>query len=404
MNNNIFEILIKINSIYNKKKLLENPIKKPREERLAPGIINIGNSCFFNSMVQFFYSIEELVSFLLNKKIIDQYQESPLTYFIKIISLMNIYKNTKEIITEDMISIHNICSEIQGKDYQYSQEDSSEILMNIFKYIFLNCETKSLNIEYNKICKNNILIKDFPKNDPRNYLYIIEEQFISDLNIKLEYPIIENNKLIPEQNDLYESQNEQELEKKYKESNNYKLYIRIKQNILKLDFTEGTKDNISDIINQNMSGIHRTNKYFRDDNYKLYARKYNFIPNKYLIIYLNIFKENIYSIKSNSINLMENNGDGFTFKYLQDNKICEKSYELISTCNHTNNNINSGHYISYVKHLGIWYCYNDSNRYEDDTFFGNPYLILYREKYDYQFDYIDPENISNNLMEYLVDI
>ena len=95
MNNSLINIL----DLINKKQHLNQIVKIINNRldstfQLAPGLQNVGNTCFHDSAIQMFYRITELTSFLISNK--EKYATE--SYFYNFIILLEIMKSRASIL------------------------------------------------------------------------------------------------------------------------------------------------------------------------------------------------------------------------------------------------------------------------------------------------------------------
>jgi len=440
MNNNLTTILNIINEIENRRK--QFIIQK--DDIIAPGIENLGVTCFHNAATQLFYRIVELRDFLSNDKIYNQY---PLTFkvgsqnldnpFRKWLEILRIMKNTTEsyIKKEKILTIvPTACNVIfSGSSIQ---QDSQEFLSKMIDFMTCTKATEGINDRgRRKInCDANISEKKLGYNDPRTFLNIISEDHLCDIGI-----IIDKSEFLSKLKDISKGyQNAKDKhdirwEKEEFDDNKFEQYIKTNiktldiqskkctnyilrddpkiTQILKIELDNNTTKSISELIEDmrfpqtdaySQSEIKNKNKY------KIVVKRFNYKPNKYLIIHLNIFEtiiipgaSPIYNKKDHHIKLADENGE-FVFKYL-DNKIeKQKTYELIGMVNQFGS-LTGGHYTAHIKYNNVWYEYNDRERTKKNDItqaYSSAYLVLYREKNIDPIETIDINNVLDKLEEY----
>ena len=128
-------------------------------------IINLGNTCYLNSVLQLLFNINELKEYLLSKNFLEElivnikknhFKDKNIKNYVHFIqnlySLMNDYNNNnqKTLTPKNLLkSIQNINSDFEGFD----QHDSQEILLIIMDIIheILNYE---VDVNYNGNAKN----------------------------------------------------------------------------------------------------------------------------------------------------------------------------------------------------------------------------------------------------------
>jgi len=468
MNNNLTTILNIITEIENRRK--QFIIRK--EDKTAPLLKNLGVTCFHDAATQLFYRIEELKDFLVQDKVYNQYPkqfnvngkmiDNPFVNWIDILREMN--KATG--ITIDFKTLQTkvpiTCSVLfSGHNVQ---QDSQEFLIKMLE--FMTCKRVAIKKEKGEEkveCTDNILKGRLDVNDPRNFLTIVIEDHICDLNKTLDKSFLRSMKeefqreygrepnktdkkwdkmvLNQEKWENYKKTNWLNFEKWYTNCRNYNINKSESEYFLKLDFNEPTEEDkkkpdykpkdiamvIKDMMDFNLPNDQPA-KYMAKENrideqveYNIVAQRRNYKPNKYLIVQLSIFgvKEEYTNTgdvkqipfkKSHDIVLANDIGE-FTFTYLDDKTEKHKTYELIGMVNHSGT-LKRGHYIAHIKYNGKWYVYNDMSNeiYPDPSktkdqvditqAYSSAYLVLYREKNIDPVEVIDPNKIPDQLEKY----
>jgi hypothetical protein len=149
---------------------------------------NNWNKCYFNASLQLIYHIKELKDFLI--KVQWQYKKDSIAWnFIELLKTMKNNDNDFKKLQNEVGKTINPKNFGEGK-----QADPDELITTIFgTYIHLDCtqNTLNLNINKDKTCFNDIQIKKFKKNDPRNWymndyikkIYKIDAEINDDKNI-----------------------------------------------------------------------------------------------------------------------------------------------------------------------------------------------------------------------------
>ena len=371
---------------------------------LPPGIVNFGNTCFHNASIQLLYRVKELVPFITNPKIINQYTYSLKTpnsssennYFRSFIMLLetmqdNASGSTNNIISDPLFKdliMYNICPILGKSTYTYGQQaDAKELITLLLDYMNIDCNSTILNIPLDELCVNsfiqdngdNIKIQQqqlfFPNDDPRNFIVTTRQHYFCD-------------------------------DKCY--NLNYDEHI----NILEISLRQYPDAVSIPMLLSQYQQIGETLATRNPNNGEMvFSNKISIIPNKYFFLALDLANEFQRKIKHN---LILANKDGLiNFRYLDNGVEMNKKYELVGYVAHRGV-LGGGHYVSYIKYAGTWYKYNDSIRqpafllhnekvwektYNDDF---TPQVLLYRENIPEDFSTIDLNFIADTLQGYLV--
>lgn len=403
------------------------------DNMIPPGITNIGNSCFHNSIIQLFYRIYELRDFLISNKIKNQYSDNSTVIhgFINLLNLMYDLRkdNTGQIITDQKLKDRNIdiryCLHNIFGSWFFSSEDAQQFMIGIIDKLMADCPTNDFKA-MNQICVKEVVnMKDtivkkkrLPDNDPRNFMTINCETYDYPVEIN---PFGDDNKKIIKygKNNFNKFKNEYAMIKPMiKKETLYMIQIYITnynkkyhiEDLIKVAYNSFSKNNKTDL-----DLIHKDNEYDNNKDY-LCIRTYNYIPNKYLIIQMWGSEGEKVEYSNNSQKIkhhvqLETNGD-MNFEYHVNGIVHVKIYELIGVSYHSGSLISGGHFYANVKYGNQWYEYNDSNVSKIDTYekgyqerdsIRTPYIVLYGEKTNSPIEYIDPFTVPNDIMDYLVD-
>lgn len=385
MNNNLITILHIINDIQKQNKLIKQKSTELIKYRLAPGLANVGNICFHNSITQLFYRIYELTHFLIRPEIKQEYHEGFWTNFINLLNMMvTVSSNEDNNKLEDLgkLVLSNICP-ILGTEYQSgSQADASELLDKLLRSLLL-CDGNTCNIDKSRKCQIN---------DPRNLIIVEEYESLCNTNIITSHQEYDNKEQTYKITNIDVAKKEVQNDPNYDIktilcTNNFNIQIKTLETMLKLNVSEGQTDSITKLINHYHSTIDILFKSYNGNKMTGHLQKKKCIPNKYLIIHLNL---NVGNLKINHKIQLANNIGIMQFEFMDLNdKQQSIEYELIGIVYHSGT-FAGGHYISYIKHNSKWYEYNDSRRSEKDnydkSYLNNsnsfmPYILLYKQTF-----------------------
>lgn len=326
------------------------------------GIINIGNTCYMNSILQ-----------CLNNLNVFSQDDSIFLKHCTILSEKNNFNLMKEwlLLIKDINSeekknvdpkkfMNCFIHEIKQNNYffqSFNQNDSSEFL-NIFLDLLHKCIEYKLNIEYSGEIKNKydkIAVdsinrwKDMFNN---NYSYIIKKtynQLLSIINC-------------PECNYITQSHDPLQI-----------ITLDIKDETTLYELFD-SYTNIHNIDNDCIWKCDRckknVNPYIKNSFWNLadiliiQLKRYSINGNK-------ISKNNTYIEYPNILDM-----DNYTLNYFGNNN----KYQLQSL-SIQNGGLNGGHYYSICKENRKWICYNDtqvSEISEQKTFNNNPYCLFYK--------------------------
>ena len=299
------------------------------------GLVNIGNTCYANSAIQFLFSIDDIINYIIKdfdwtealKEICKSKQvktENDVINIIKQYFIVNLYKfitNSSEV--KNPLFIFSLLN--KGSGFQFilgEQNDSQELLYVLFD---------SLNEEFYRI-ENNIDLETEIK--ITDYHSIVSDILQNEIKTKTTYT---------------DKNEESEITEK-------DLFIYL--------YPHDEDKTIQDLINN------IRDKQIVDNNTEIIRESKIIKSSKYIICIISRFK-----------NLMKNSQ---SIEILENVKINDKQYSIHSIISHSGS-LFGGHYINYSKHGDKWYLFNDSYVSEmeikdilKNVSSGSAYVVLYK--------------------------
>lgn len=401
------QILTEINILYKRKQYINTLLNILTDNiagnyKLAPGIEWHNNICYFSSIIQLIYRIEELIPFIIHNNVKKQYKsDNYISYFIKFMEIMynkaDSEKNNIFTINEQQ-KITKLCIVGTGATFGFV-EDPSQIgtpILNILSDICnidYNSMNYAINAEYNDICIENH--KKLPLNDPRTFFAWEETIYRCYLDIilnKNDFIDIKDGKISHSEIKMnnYLNEEKQNINNEIEKCKKFQEISRTYYPILSLN-ESNTIINIEELIKNNTK-IEVKHTELENNKYQLFVEKTIYIPNKYFIC--DIANK---TSTGHKVNIMGKNNDGII--ELEYNNI-NQYYELIGATKYSH-----GHWTAYIKHANGWYLYDGSKR-ENYKSIPNDdlkmlFTLLYRQVDNNLFETIDPNSISENLKTYL---
>lgn len=329
-----------------------------------PGLANLGNTCFMNSLLQVLIDIDDFNSIFIKNVILNKNTDSLLNSF-KDLYYQSRHKNDSVIIPKNFHNnLHKYAAKYKNNIFSgYSQNDCSELLIFLLD-VFHDDIKREVIMKINGTSVNdtdNLAIKcyNMKKKTLENEYSEIYDIFYF---MQVDQVINKDHKIL---NNLPSWQCQLSLPLPHKTQNNLTVELTdcIKEYMVGFSYvdTDGTYDTPND-KNQAL----KRNIYF-----------WNF-PS-ILVIVLQRFSNNN---KNNIlVNFPIHNLDlsGYIVGYNKSNF----KYDLIGICNHSGG-IHGGHYTCFSKTNGQWYLYNDSGtslvKDENQIISINAYCLFYRKK------------------------
>ena len=406
----IFDRLSKINFNFDEfkcdYKTMVGNIEKPKtievksfvnfDDKIKIGLLNLGNSCYINAVLQCLLHIPELVKYFLKNNLNEML--SPLSCVLKSL-VQEIYQqksnnNNKDIKKFNPLLICMIVSTLNKNFSPQIPNDAKDFLIYLIGRLHqeLN-QNPSKKTNYYNIVQNNDPLSKFFVYYSSNYNSIISHIFnwtnqvirtcgncraqiisyqtfpylILDLENtrKSKFKGKHNSTIIQKKNDINNSNNFNEwFNKIYEENENIPISL-----IDCIDYYYNKKNEFDYLC-----------PYCHQFCRQVSFNRIYLSPNIFIFI-LNRGKNNIFSVKMNYPPILEING------YLETNK-SPNNYELFGVITHLGLSGPGGHFIAFSKNPidNKWYRYNDDKVTEADTFSihneGIAYILFYRFKKD----------------------
>jgi len=338
------------------------------------GLINRGNTCYFNTAIQCLFNLTNFISYFPSNEFItdlkNRYEEMKDKKMNEVLlskefgKLVNIMKNTKSKILEPK-TLHQLIQKCDNRFIGYQQQDSQEILSLILDYLHEGLKY-DVELSYSGIVENKIdeLVVESSKSwiaDVKNKYSIITQLFFGQFINKI--VSLENNN------------------KGTIVSKNFEMF-----NILNIPIYGKT---LYDSLAKNFEKEILETKFF-DETSKNHILAYKQIKlmkvPQYLIIVLKRYKNN-----STGNLYKSNNSISFPFddldlsSYAEGYDLIECKLKLISIGCHEGG-LNSGHYFAVCRDKNNnWYKYDDETVTEyqinlnKDNLFKIGYILIYEK-------------------------
>ena len=366
------------------------------DDKIKIGLINLGNSCYINAVLQCLLHVPELVKYFLKNNF--NQMQSPLSYALKILVKV-IYQqksnnNNKDIIKFNPFFICIIVSTLNKNFSPQIPNDAKDFLIYLIGRLHQELNRNpSKKTKYYNIVQNDDPLSKFFVYYSSNYNSIISNVFnwtnqvirtcgncraqiisyqtfpylILDLENtrKSKFKGKHNSTIIQKKNDMNNTNNFSEwLNKIYDENENIPISL-----IDCIDYYYNKKNEFDYLC-----------PYCHQFCRQVSINRIYLSPNIFIFI-LNRGKNNIFSVKMNYPPTLEINS------YLETNK-SPNNYELFGVITHLGLSGPGGHFIAFSKNPidNKWYRYNDDKVTEADTFNihneGIAYILFYRFKKD----------------------